>query len=114
MSLVDQLREHLKEERDWLAKNFLCRLEFKTPRGGTYGADLISRKLRLMEEGSVIAVKYENGHSFYRHIPPSIRGYYIPTSQRIGEKRWTDETKVKELLQQDASYAAMHTKYQNA
>lgn len=100
MTAADQLRAYLKANKGWVAKNALCRLELKTKKGGLYGADLISRTLRAMEEERMVAVKYIDKHSHYRYIPDFVRHLYIPTSLRglLPEKRWSNEETVKELL----------------
>lgn len=76
------LLEHLRKESVWEAKNKLTAMVWKYPDGRTYGAGLVDRKLRILESFKFIAVKYENGHAFYRYIPEVNRKDYIPTSDR--------------------------------
>ena len=79
------LKSYLRDRGEWVAKNALCRLEIRTKKGGLYGADIISRTLRNLEEKSIVAVKYIDNHSHYKYIPEPIRKGYIPTSERDKE-----------------------------
>lgn len=94
------LKNHLRERRGtWVAKNDLTALRLPTSKGGTYGADLIGRKLRNLEEDAYIAVQYHHGHAHYRYIPDFLRTEYIPVSTRTNENQlWKDPTKAKGLL----------------
>ncbi len=99
MTAAKQLEQYLRSSGEWIAKNDLCRLEFKTKNGGLYGADLLSRKLRVLEESHILAVKYVDGHSFYKYIPDYARHLYIPTSLRPQEKvLWQDMEELNRLL----------------
>ena len=84
------LRSYLRDRGDWIAKNALCRLEIRTKKGGLYGADIISRTLRTLEERRTIAVKYVDNHAHYKYIPEPIRVGYIPTTEREGDKLFRD------------------------
>lgn len=98
-SASSQLRSILRSKEDWVSKNELCRLELRTSRGGLYGADLISRTLRSMEEDSVIAVKHINGYSNYKYLPDYIQSLYIPTSRRAkDDEMFKDKEEVYRLL----------------
>jgi hypothetical protein len=78
------LKDYLKQVNCWEAKNALSRMTWEN-----YGADLVGRTLRGLEERSVIAVRYDGArsHAFYRYIPEDYRDKYIPSSQRpIGKE----------------------------
>lgn len=94
-----QIKEYIKENGGWVGKNDLCRKEFRTKKGGIYGADLIARTVRSMQEQSIVAVKYIDGTSYYKYIPDYVRHLYIPTLQRKDEEvRWTDEVELNRLI----------------
>lgn len=89
--LAHDLTFWLRTRGDWIQKNDICRIEFPTPKKGLYGADLVSRTLRRLEEESVIAVKYVGGAACYKYVPEPMRFMYIPTSQRTNEQLWNKE-----------------------
>lgn len=93
------IRKYAKEHGGWIHKNDLSRLEFKTPKGGIYGAELISRKARLLEESSILAVKYEDGCALYKYIPDYLRDLYITSSSRSNPSTlWKDEMEVRRRM----------------
>lgn len=98
-SLPMQLKSILRSKGDWLSKNEICRFELRTSKEGLYGADLISRTLRSMEEESIIAVKHINGYSNYKYLPDYIQSLYIPTSRRAkDDEMFKDKEEVYRLL----------------
>lgn len=79
---------HYKDE--WHPSGELQKTAWRDRRGAIATPSNISRRLRELEDGShhlpdtgsLIAVKYENGHAFYRYIPRDWRNRYIPTAER--------------------------------
>lgn len=98
--LPSLLRSYLRQDGGWIAKNELTARVWKYEDGSgrTYGADLVSRKLRNLEEASIIAVKHVNGASVYKYLPTYLTALYIPISQRTGESIWKDEGEMRRLL----------------
>jgi len=99
------IKNYLRERKEWVAKNDLCRLDIRTSKGGLYGADLISRTLRSLEESHIVAVQYVKRHSFYRYIPDYIRHLYIPTSIRKNGM-WINEKEKDRLIDRYSRYAS--------
>lgn len=95
------LTHYLRQSGEWKAKNSLTQMVWKYEDGSgrVYGADLVSRKLRNIEEDGVIAVKHVRGHSHYKYVPDYLRALYIPVSERTGEEMWRDPSEVSRLLE---------------
>lgn len=84
-SLPDILEHYLKSKGEWIPKGELLMCEFYSDKGTRYMSDSISRKLRLLEESSRIAVKSDGRKSvLYKWLPHDKRARYIPTSRRTG------------------------------
>lgn len=78
----------------------LQRIEFANEDGSVASPAIISRRLRELEEESLIAVRYGNkNHAEYRYLQEWERENYIPTSQRENEYSnncWKNKEVVKE------------------
>lgn len=76
------------------------RMEFANEDESMASPAVISRRLRELEEESLIAVRYGNkNHAEYRYLQEWERDNYIPTSQRESEYSnncWKDPSIVKE------------------
>lgn len=85
-SLVIYLEAHLKFQETWVAKGAILERQWHSRKGTTYLADTVSRKLRSLEEASIIAVKPFGASVAYRWLPPDKRDTYIRTTDRLPGK----------------------------
>ena len=89
--LPNQLVGYLHRDGAWVSKGTLTAdMVWKHERGRSAGKrylpETVGRALRLLEEDSIIAVKDAGVSVQYKWIPHDVRGRYIPSSQRIGDK----------------------------
>lgn len=78
----------------------LQRTTFYNEDGTQASPAVISRRLRGLEESSLVAVRYEGAkhHAWYRYLQEWERSNYIPTSQRTEQNKcWKDPSLVKAL-----------------
>lgn len=82
-SARENIREYIKREYpNWIHSGELQRMIFKNRDGTTAMPKIVVRRVQELENERDIAVKYENGSSLYKFIPPVVRRYYITSEDR--------------------------------
>ena len=87
-TLEQQLTKYLYDFKDWCPKGELLNIRWKNAQDFTYYLQSTTdRKLRLLEEQSIIAVKSNGKNSLlYKYIPQEMRPRYLHPKERTSEK----------------------------
>lgn len=87
-SLKEDLIRYLAKNPHWHTKADLLMMIWRYPDGRKYMSDSVSRKLRLAEEESRIAVKDDptSVSVMYKFLPVEKRKNYIPFSLRTNKQ----------------------------